>query len=293
MLLFLFTQFLGGTGLGLFSLSKRLDALGGNYGVMKRRDGAQGSIFWFEFPYKPDEECARNSANPQGLTSRITSRRNSKSPSSQHHRIIVPSPMQKITASLSHLIITAAAASPKMFLSPTYSHSQHSSGHTPKNALNILLVDDSLSIQKMTSIMLRKQGCLVTVADNGAEALEIVTAKYREREAGLGVTPFDLVLMDFQMPVMDGLESTRRIRELEASLSAKDHHSVRQYIVGLSANTDDDTLEFAAECGVDESMEKPFTLMKFNKLLGSFHRHGDSPLGCVNSDTQPLLHHSH
>jgi signal transduction histidine kinase len=44
----------GGTGLGLYSLSKRLDALHGFYGVKKRRDGKQGSLFWLEIPYKPD-----------------------------------------------------------------------------------------------------------------------------------------------------------------------------------------------------------------------------------------------
>jgi hypothetical protein len=44
----------GGTGLGLFSLSKRMEALGGSRGVSKRRDGIQGSNFWFSFPYRPD-----------------------------------------------------------------------------------------------------------------------------------------------------------------------------------------------------------------------------------------------
>jgi anti-sigma regulatory factor (Ser/Thr protein kinase) len=44
----------GGTGLGLFSLSKRMEALGGSRGVSKRRDGIQGSTFWFSFPYRPD-----------------------------------------------------------------------------------------------------------------------------------------------------------------------------------------------------------------------------------------------
>ena len=44
-----------GTGLGLFSLAKRVEALGGHYGVRNRPDGVQGSIFWFAIPYKPDE----------------------------------------------------------------------------------------------------------------------------------------------------------------------------------------------------------------------------------------------
>ena len=43
----------GGTGLGLFSLARRLEALGGRYGVCGRSDGASGSVFWFSFPYRP------------------------------------------------------------------------------------------------------------------------------------------------------------------------------------------------------------------------------------------------
>ena len=48
----------GGTGLGLYSLAKRLEALHGFYGVMKRRDGKQGSLFWFAIPYRPDHVAA-------------------------------------------------------------------------------------------------------------------------------------------------------------------------------------------------------------------------------------------
>lgn len=44
----------GGTGIGLFSLSKRIEALGGSFGVGGRKDGHQGSIFWFAVPYRQD-----------------------------------------------------------------------------------------------------------------------------------------------------------------------------------------------------------------------------------------------
>lgn len=47
-------RFAGGTGLGLYSLAKRIDALGGNYGVRDRDDGQSGTVFWFTFPYRPD-----------------------------------------------------------------------------------------------------------------------------------------------------------------------------------------------------------------------------------------------
>ena len=47
-------RFAGGTGLGLYSLAKRIDALGGNYGVRDRDDRQSGTVFWFTFPYRPD-----------------------------------------------------------------------------------------------------------------------------------------------------------------------------------------------------------------------------------------------
>jgi signal transduction histidine kinase len=46
---------IGGTGLGLFSLAKRLQALQGHYGVTGRKDGTQGSLFWFAVPFKIDD----------------------------------------------------------------------------------------------------------------------------------------------------------------------------------------------------------------------------------------------
>ncbi len=57
----------GGTGLGLFSLANRMASLQGHCGVRGRRDGEQGCLFWFAFPYKPDEEAAE-AALEQDLT---------------------------------------------------------------------------------------------------------------------------------------------------------------------------------------------------------------------------------
>lgn len=45
-------------GLGLYSLAKRIDALRGQYGVMQRTDGIRGTVFWFAFPYRPDQVTA-------------------------------------------------------------------------------------------------------------------------------------------------------------------------------------------------------------------------------------------
>eukprot|EP01034_Spumella_vulgaris_P001196 gene1196-biopygen1089 len=180
----------GGTGLGLFSLSRRVDAIGGRYGVMKRPDGKQGSVFWFEIPYKPDSEYAKN------MTQLAVSRSSSKSTP----RISVHKTVRRTS------LLLSARKADSLFVRST------SPVNFPKS-LKILLVDDTLSIQKMTSMLLKKQGHTVTVAENGVVALELITIDYFDRAQDAAKGPrFDIVLMDFQMPIMDGLETTRRIR---------------------------------------------------------------------------------
>ncbi len=139
--------------------------------------------------------------------------------------------------------------------------------------LNILLVEDTLSIQKMTRMLLQKQCHTVTVAENGVEALDLITTRYKEAQSGL-LEPqmFDVVLMDFQMPIMDGLEATRRIRVLETQLNANlvSEHPFHQLIIGLSANSDDETVQLARSEGMDDFMEKPFKATVFSEIYERF-----------------------
>ncbi|MFP4473070.1 MAG: ATP-binding protein [Candidatus Omnitrophota bacterium] len=106
--------------------------------------------------------------------------------------------------------------------------------------LKILLAEDNLVNQKITVKMLEKKGWYVAAANNGQEALDMLAAE-----------PFDLILMDAQMPVMGGVEATRRIREKEQG--AGGHIP----IIALTARVmSGDRKEFA-ESGMDGFVSKP------------------------------------
>jgi CheY-like chemotaxis protein len=121
------------------------------------------------------------------------------------------------------------------------------------NAPTALVVDDSVVIAKSTKRMLMNAGYKVDVADNGAIGLEMMKEKV-----------YTIVIMDLQMPVMDGLEATRRIRvyEGDAELQISEvRSSVRsQFIIGASANGADDVMRDALESGMDVFVEKPFSV---------------------------------
>jgi len=112
-----------------------------------------------------------------------------------------------------------------------------SSGRLEPVSGRVLLVEDGPDNQRLIRHVLRKAGAEVTVAEDGAEALEIV-----EREGG-----FDLILMDMQMPRMDGYEATRRLRA----------SGYRGAIVALTAHAMPEQLRRCLDCGCDATGAKP------------------------------------
>ena len=128
----------------------------------------------------------------------------------------------------------------------------------PLGQLNcrILLVEDDQDHQPLLSLMLRKAGSEVTVAENGKVAVDLACAA---RDAGL---PFDLIVMDVQMPVLDGLAATRELRA----------EGFTNPIIALTAravSTDRDRC-FAAGC--DDFLCKPVTRADLVRLLAAHLR---------------------
>ncbi|MFQ5699495.1 MAG: response regulator [Myxococcota bacterium] len=105
---------------------------------------------------------------------------------------------------------------------------------------HILVAEDNVANQKLVVKLLEKMGLRVDVAANGVEAIEAVGRK-----------AYDLVLMDWQMPEMDGLEATRIIREREKSTPRQTP------IVGLTANATQQDRERCFEAGMDGYLTKP------------------------------------
>jgi CheY-like chemotaxis protein len=133
------------------------------------------------------------------------------------------------------------------------------------HVLRILLADDSPPILKMTSSMLKKLGHQVTLAENGAIAVK----HFEENKSTEGRRVyFDLILIDLQMPVMDGLEAIKRIRALEQD-SDRDHrkeHSMQHKIIGLSANDDEETCQQALQAGADAFLAKPWKMEELMEI---------------------------
>jgi CheY-like chemotaxis protein len=105
----------------------------------------------------------------------------------------------------------------------------------------ILVVEDVEMNQYLARHIMESWGCVVEVAENGSVAVERVSTDY-----------FDLVLMDIQMPVMDGIEATKIIRSLE------DEHKSTTPIVALTANSMKAECENYLRAGMNDWLGKPF-----------------------------------
>jgi len=109
-------------------------------------------------------------------------------------------------------------------------------------ALRILVVEDNLVNQKLASVLLEKMGHQVELAETGSEALE-------KWKAGA----YDLILMDVQMPEMDGFEATRRIREAERISGS------HVPIIAMTAHAMSGDRQSCLEAGMDDYISKPIS----------------------------------
>ncbi|NOT69472.1 MAG: response regulator [Methylophilaceae bacterium] len=114
----------------------------------------------------------------------------------------------------------------------------------------VLLAEDNRINQEVAKAMLVKLGIQIEIANNGAEAVALAMSRN-----------FDLILMDCQMPVMDGYQATAAIRQQQLNMSWQ------QPIVALTANAMEGDRNKCLASGMDDYLSKPFTLVQLEGLL--------------------------
>jgi signal transduction histidine kinase/AmiR/NasT family two-component response regulator len=134
--------------------------------------------------------------------------------------------------------------------------------------LNILLAEDNPLNQKFVTIVLERDGHTVSTARNGAEAL-----------AAAECCVFDVALMDMQMPVVDGIEATRRIRALPG-----DHGALP--IIAMTANSSKSDEEACLAAGMTAFLPKPFRTEDLNAMLLQ-HVPAAARTGALDTPPQP------
>ncbi|RED45120.1 ATP-binding protein [Aestuariispira insulae] len=141
--------------------------------------------------------------------------------------------------------------------------------------LNILLTEDNEINQRIAKAMLEEMNCKVTIAENGREALQCMTQQPDR---------FDLIFMDIQMPIMDGIEATKRIKALPLPAGAVP-------IVALTANAFDEQRAEYLESGMEDVLTKPLHQGELDQFLTYFRSDQDISDRPQPSKQKPELDH--
>ncbi len=153
-----------------------------------------------------------------------------------------------------HRPVTTNALAEALTMRPE--DTEQSTGHKRFNG-TVLVAEDNKVNQILVNEILQELGFSVVIADNGKDAVE----EFRDRT-------FDLVLMDCQMPVMDGFEATEQIRALEAATG-----QARTPILALTAAARSEEYNRSIASGMDEFMTKPFNAVQLEQRVGRFLPH--------------------
>ncbi|VVB70524.1 Methyl sulfide methyltransferase-associated sensor [uncultured archaeon] len=157
--------------------------------------------------------------------------------------------------SVFYFSIPAEASGDSMPLKPyaTYAMPSAASASAVGMPLRILLAEDNLVNQKVAMLMLERQGFRADVAATGIEVL-----------AALQSIPYDVVLMDVQMPEMDGLDATRRIRNSPGR---------QPYIIAMTAHAMKGDREECLEAGMNDYVSKPVRIDELLKAIERSYSH--------------------
>ncbi|MCF7810316.1 response regulator [bacterium] len=140
---------------------------------------------------------------------------------------------------------------------------RHTIAESRRHSLNILVTDDNLTNQKVAMKVLEKLGYRADVASNGREAVDILSEK-----------KYTMVLMDVQMPEMDGLEATKFIRDEKSSVL---NHNIP--IIAMTAHVMKGDKEKCLEVGMNDYISKPIQPKKLMEVIERWSDDKDKPYG--------------
>lgn len=252
----------GGSGLGLF-ISRRLTEMqGGAIGFSSRTRAGSTFSFYIKArrstPPTPLDVIA-NDPDPDEMSDVLSPLTPVGSPDDELIKtppppLLVHSPVRARSDSLEHDLEEDCRPAKRPSL-----HRPHSSLSDP---LHVLLVEDNLINQRVLANQLRSKGCLVSVANHGVEALEFLRrttyasssyvnpASTNDNSDGSDKFPpvmaLDVILMDWEMPVMDGLSAVKEIRRMQKEGMLKGHVPV----IAVTANVRNEQITQAMEAGM-------------------------------------------
>lgn len=274
----------GGSGLGLFITRQLTELQGGEIGVASEKD--KGSTFAFYI------QTRRTTApeNPRPPSARLTSS------TAQIPPLALPvKPLHGDSAANTKDSVNASDEghlARLMFMQQT--------DWKP----SVLIVEDNMVNQKVLSKQLQRIGYKVSVANHGVEALDFLKTtniwyQNLKKENQRQIQTVDVVLMDIEMPVMGGMECTRRIRQLETQdlirrpQPGQENYHDRQHhqlpIISTSANARIEQNNEQSEAGVDDIMTKPFRIPQLvDKIWRLLGRDDTSAFLCADFERSTL-----
>jgi CheY-like chemotaxis protein/two-component sensor histidine kinase len=157
-------------------------------------------------------------------------------------------PLRQIELHAAIATVLATQSSNEQPVAPTIT--RHSLRQDQARRRNVLVAEDNPVNQRVIKGLLEREGLSPLIVSNGIEAIDAIQAQ-----------TFDLILMDVQMPQMDGLEATAEIRRLEPRLNR------RHTIVAMTANAMSGDRERCLQAGMDDYLSKPIQLARLSEIL--------------------------
>ncbi|KAF2501573.1 hypothetical protein BU16DRAFT_203150 [Lophium mytilinum] len=230
----------GGSGLGLF-ISKKLSELQGG-GIGLASEPGRGSTFAFYVLVQRRDPPVSNLDIAKDIAENTESLRKITLPKHRSiHMLSNPRPSPPV------LEVASPSETPSQMAFPEK--------EPPiQRKLAILVVEDNLVNQKVLCKQLRNLGHIVNAANHGKEALDFLEKSTYWIANNNSGEPLDIILLDTEMPIMDGLTCARRIREAESQGHSRGHIP----IISVTANARSQQIEIAASAGMDDAISKPF-----------------------------------